>query len=104
MDSAPGNGVALSFIGATGTVSATMATQTSVQNLIFNPAAFAFIMVDLPDQLPGAIAKRYNNKKAAISIRFAEQFNIQTDQLPSRMDTIGGVAPVLPYFAVRAWS
>lgn len=104
VNASPANGAALAWIGSTGTVAATMATQTSVQNLIFNPAAFAFIMVDLPDKLAGAIAKRWNNKKAAISIRFAEQFNIQTDQLPSRMDTIGGVAPILPYYAVRAWS
>lgn len=104
VSASPANNAALTFIGATGSVSATMATQTSVQNLIFNPAAFAFIMVDLPDKLPGAMAKRWNNKKAAISMRFAEQYNIQTDQLPSRIDTIGGIAPVLAYFAVRAWS
>lgn len=104
VNAAPANGAALSFIGATGTVGATMAAQTSVQNLIFNPAAFAFVMVDLPENLPGADAKRYNNKKAAISIRWSSQWNIQTDQLPSRMDTIGGIAPILPYYAVRAWS
>ena len=104
VNAAPANGAALSFIGATGTVGATMAAQSSVQNLIFNPAAFAFVMVDLPENLPGADAKRYNNKKAAISIRWSSQWNIQTDQLPSRMDTIGGLAPILPAYAVRAWS
>lgn len=104
VNASPANGAAVSFVGATGTVNATMATQTSVQNLIFNPAAFAFVMVDLPDKLPGAVAKRWNSKKAGISMRFAEQYNIQTDQLPSRIDTIGGIAPILPYFAVRAWS
>jgi hypothetical protein len=104
VNAAPANGAALSFIGATGTVGATMAAQTSTQNLIFNPAAFAFVMVDLPENLPGADAKRYNNKKAAISIRWSSQWNIQTDQLPSRMDTIGGIAPILPGYAVRAWS
>ncbi len=103
VNAAPANGAALSFIGATGTVSATMATQVSPQGLIFNPAAFAFVMVDLPENLPGADAKRYNNKKAAISIRWSSQWNIQTDQLPSRMDTIGGIAPILPYYACRTW-
>jgi hypothetical protein len=33
-----------------------------------------------------------------------EQYNIQTDQLPSRCDTIGGVGVILPYFAERMWS
>jgi hypothetical protein len=37
-------------------------------------------------------------------MRWVEQYNIQTDQNPSRVDTLGGVAPILPYFAVRAWS
>jgi P22 coat protein - gene protein 5 len=104
VNASPANGAAIAFVGATGTVNCTMAAQTSVQNLVFNPAAFAFVMVDLPDKLPGAIAQRYKNKKEAISLRFVEQYSIQTDQLPSRMDTIGGVAPILPYYAVRYWS
>jgi len=39
-----------------------------------------------------------------IAMRWVEQYNIQTDQSPSRCDTIGGVAPILPYFAERMWS
>jgi len=104
VNASPANGAALTFKGATGTVSATMAAQTSVQNLIFNPAAFACVFVDLPENLPGADSKRWNNKKAKMSLRWAQQYNIQSDQLPSRIDTIGGIAPILPYFAVRAWS
>jgi len=71
---------------------------------MFNPAAFAFAMVDLPDNLAGATAKTVGDKEAKIAIRWVEQYNIQTDQQPSRCDTIGGVAPILPYFAVRMWS
>jgi hypothetical protein len=102
---APGNGAAIQWLGATGTVAATMAAQTSRQSLLFNPAAFAFVMVDLPKSLPGAIAKRVNGGgDFNLSLRFVEQYNIQTDQLPSRIDSIGGVAAMLPYFALRAWS
>lgn len=100
----PANGAALSFIGATGTVAATMATQTSKQSLVFNPAAFAFVMVDLPAKLPGAVSARKNDKETGVSLRWAEQYNIQSDQLPSRVDSIGGIGAIIPAFAMRAWS
>lgn len=100
----PANGAALAFIGATGTVAATMAAQTSKQSLIFNPAAFAFVMVDLPAKLAGAVAARKNDKDTGVSLRWVEQYSIQTDQMPSRVDSIGGIAPILPAFALRAWS
>jgi hypothetical protein len=100
----PANNAAVTWLGATGTVSATMAATKSKQSLLFNPAAFAFVMVDLPANLPGAKSKRINDAEAAVSMRWVEQYNIQTDQLPSRIDSIGGVAAVLPYFALRAWS
>lgn len=104
VNAAPANGAALTFLGATGTVSATMAATSSVQNLIFNPAAFGFVFADLKANLAGATTKRVSSKKLGISMRYAEQYNIQTDQNPSRIDTIAGVAPILPYYAVRAWS
>lgn len=100
----PALNAAITFLGATGSVSATMAAQNSRQSLMFHPAAFAFAMVDLPDQLAGAVAKTVGDKDTKIAIRWVEQYNIQTDQQPSRCDTIGGVAAILPYFAVRMWS
>lgn len=101
---APADNAAIQFLGATGTVGATMTATKSKQSLMFNPAAFAFVMADLPAKLAGANAKRINDAEAALSIRWVEQYNIQTDQMPSRIDTIGGVAPILPYFALRLWS
>lgn len=100
----PANNAALSFLGATGTVNATMAATRSKQSLMFNPKAFAFVMVDLPNQLPGAEVRRVSDKEAGVSLRWAEQYNIATDQLPRRVDTLGGVACVEPAFALRAWS
>jgi hypothetical protein len=106
----PASGAAITVQGATGTVSATLGTSggtvglTSKQSLVFNPAAFAFVMADLKENLAGANSKRVTDKDAQISLRWAEQYNIQTDQNPSRVDMIIGVAPVLPYFALRAWS
>lgn len=100
----PANSAAISFLGSTGTVSATMAATRSKQSLLFNPAAFAFVFVDLPANLPGAVASRINDRDAQVSMRYVEQYNIQTDQLPQRIDCMVGVAPILPYFALRAWS
>ena len=100
----PANDAALTFLGSSGAVGGTMTATSSRQSLMFNPAAFAFAMVDLPDNLAGANAKTVGDKDTNIAIRWVEQYNIQTDQQPSRCDTIGGVAAILPYFAVRMWS
>lgn len=99
----PAASAAITFLGSTGTVSATMAATNSRQNLLFNPNAFAFVMVDLSADLPGAVATRLSDRETRIKMRMASQWNIQTDQKGTRIDTIGGIAPVLPYFAVRAW-
>lgn len=100
----PADNAAITFLGSTGSVNATMAATRSKQSLLFNPGAFAFVMGDLPSPLAGANSSRKNDKEANISMRWVEQYNVQTDQLPRRVDTIGGVACILPYFALRAWS
>ena len=81
-----------------------MATQTSKQSLIFNPGAFAFVVVDLPSNLPGANARRVSDAEAKISMRWAEQYSLLSDQLPSRLDMLCGVAAIVPQFAMRCWS
>ncbi len=105
--SSPANNATILFVGSTGTVNATMAAQTSKQSLLFHPKAFARVMADLPVNLAGARAGRTSlaaGRKNKISGRYVDQYNIQTDMLPRRYDTIGGVAPILPYYALRAWS
>lgn len=99
----PAASAAITFLGSTGTVSATMAATRSRQNLIFHKSAFAFVMVDLKRDLAGAVSGYVSDKETRVKMRWAEQWNIQTDQQPSRVDTIGGIAPILPYFAVRGW-
>ncbi len=101
----PANGAAITFVGATGTVGATMTATASKQNIIANPEAFALVSADLPVKLAGAVAGRTPGAKTdRVSIRYVDQYNIQTDQMPRRMDCLIGAAPVLPYFALRAWS
>lgn len=100
----PDNNAAVLFTGATGTSSATMTATSSKQSLVFHPAAFAFVMADLDDDLPGAQVGMARDKEAKISMRWAYQYNAQTDQKISRVDIIIGVAPIIPYFALRALS
>ncbi len=101
----PANGAALFFTGAAATTfPTTMATQTSRQSLIFNPAAFAFVNAPLKRKLAGAETGEIRDAEAKVAMRWVEQYNIQTDQMPSRIDMLVGNAAVLPYFAMRAWS
>lgn len=100
----PADNAAITFLGSTGSVGATMAAQKSKQSLVFEPDAFAFAMVDLPDNLPGANAKTVTDEDARITLRWVEQYNSQTDQLPRRCDMLVGCAPILPSFALRGWS
>jgi hypothetical protein len=99
----PADNAAITFLGSTGSVGATMAATASRQNLVFHPSAFAFVMVDMERDLAGAEAGYVSDKETRIKMRMARQWNIQTDQAGTRIDTLGGIAPVLPYFAVRAW-
>lgn len=101
----PANGAAITFKGATGTVGATMSATTTKLNMVANPASFAFVSADLPVKLAGAVAGRTPGAKTdKVSIRYVDQYNIQTDQLPRRMDCLVGAAPVLPYFGLVAYS
>ncbi len=101
--SGPADNAAITFLGSTGSVGATMAATSSRQNLIFHPSAFAFVMVDMDRDLDGATTGYVSDKETRVKMRMAKQYNAQTDQKLSRIDTLGGVAPILPYFAVRAW-
>lgn len=101
----PANNAAISFKGATGTVGATMTATTTKINLIANTEAFAFVSADLPVKLAGAVAGRTPGAKTdKVSIRYVDQYNIQTDQLPRRMDALVGAAPILPYFGLVSYS
>jgi hypothetical protein len=99
----PADDAAINFLGSTGTVNATMSATASRQNLLFHPSAFAVAMVDLDRDLAGAKVGFVSDKETRIRMRTVEQYNAQTDQKISRTDTLGGIAPILPYFAVRCW-
>lgn len=102
--SSPANNASITVIGSTGAVNATLAAQSVRQSLIFHPEAFAFVMADLPVPLAGANSARKSDRDARLSMRWVEQYNIQTDQEPSKIECLIGVASILPYFALRLWA
>lgn len=79
----------------------TLATTASPTGLMFVPDAFAFVMADLDKPSAGATSAFVRSKQAGISIRYVEQYAIQTDQNPSRLDILIGAAAVRPEWAVR---
>ena len=100
----PANNAAITFNGATSPTAGTLSTTTSKQSLLFNPAAFAVVMVDLAKNLPGAVSGWMNDEATGIAMRYVDQYQIQTDQIPRRIDTLGGIGVIIPEFALRAWS
>lgn len=79
----------------------TLAKTQSKQSLVYHPDAFAFVMADLIKPSAGAKATGVSSKEWGIAIRMVEQFQIQTDQNPSRLDILIGAATVQARLACR---
>jgi uncharacterized protein YaiE (UPF0345 family) len=93
VDSLPAANAAVTFFGASGTV--------SPQNLAFHRDAFAFASADLI--LPGGVdmAARKRSPKLNISIRLVRAYDISNDRLPARLDVIGGWKTIRAQLAAR---
>ncbi len=100
----PADNAVITVLGATAASSGTLAATATKQSLIFNKNAFALVMADLQTDLAGADCTRINSKVSGVSLRMVEQYNIQTDQEPTRLDIIYGWAVVIPTFAIVAYS
>lgn len=79
----------------------TLATTTSPQSLVYHPDAFAFVMADLIKPGAGAEATVVRSKELGFSIRMVEQYQIGTDQMPTRLDILIGAATVQARLACR---
>lgn len=91
---------AITMIGSAGGTYAYSATN-SPQSMLFHPDAFAFVMADLIKPGAGATATVVRSKEYGFSIRMVEQYQIATDQNPSRLDILIGAATVQPRLAAR---
>lgn len=79
----------------------TLATTVSPQSLVFHPDFAAFVMADLAEPNGGAKSTFARSRDWGISIRFVQQFDIQTDQNANRLDILFGAAALQPRLATR---
>lgn len=100
VDNSPTNGGAIQVWSAA-TINGVLATTLTPQSLIYHPDAFAWVTADLPMVSAGAEATRVRSKEYGFALRMVEQYQIATDQNPSRLDMLCGGAPLQPRLAVR---
>jgi hypothetical protein len=79
----------------------TLATTVCPTGMVFHKDAFAFVMADLIRPGAGARATTVRSKQWGIAIRMVEQYQIATDQNPSRLDILIGAATVQARLASR---
>lgn len=103
VDASPANDAVITVLGATSAATGTLATTTSPQSLVYHPDAFAFVMADLFKPDAGCKATVVRSKALGFSLRMVEQYQIGTDQNPSRLDMLIGAATIQARLAARVW-
>mgnify|MGYP003648197636 FL=1 len=103
VDASPANDAVITVLGATAAAGGTLATTTSPQSFVYHPDAFAFVMADLMKPGAGAESTTVRSKALGFSIRMVEQYQIGTDQNPSRLDILIGAATIQARLAARVW-
>jgi len=101
VDSSPAASAVITVLGCTAAAGGTLATTTSPQGFLYHPDAFAFVMADLQKPSAGCKATTVRSKELGISIRMVEQYQIQTDQNPTRLDILIGAATLQARLACR---
>jgi hypothetical protein len=103
VNAAPADNAVVTVLGATAASSGTLATTVSPQSLVYHPDAFAFVMADLVKPGAGAKASVARSKQYGFSVRMVEQYQIGSDQNPSRLDILIGAATLQARLAARVW-
>jgi hypothetical protein len=93
MDSLPGNGAAVVFIGAAGV--------QYPQNLVYHKDAITFATADL--LMPQGVDMASRQVHNGISMRIVRQYDINNDRMPCRIDVLYGFGVIRPEMAVRMW-
>ena len=101
VSNSPANDAVVTVLGATSAASGTLATTVSPQSFVFHPDAFVFVMADLVKPGSGCKASMARSKKYGFSIRMIEQYQIGSDQNPSRLDILIGAATLQARLACR---
>ncbi|MBM4072341.1 MAG: hypothetical protein FJ271_25945 [Planctomycetes bacterium] len=103
VSNSPADNAVITVLGATSATAGTLATTVSPQSLQFHPDAFAFVMADLVKPDAGCTSSFARSKKYGFSVRMVEQYQIGTDQNPSRLDILIGAATLQARLAARVW-
>ena len=93
MDSLPGSGAAVVFIGASGV--------QYPQNLVYHKDAITFATADL--LMPQGVDMASRQVHNGISMRIVRQYDINNDRMPCRIDVLYGFGVIRPEMAVRMW-
>jgi len=102
VSNSPAANAIINLIGSTGATYA-YSTTVSPQGFVYHPDAFAFVMADLIKPGAGAESTTVRSKALGLSIRMVEQYQIGTDQNPSRLDILIGAATVQARLACRVF-
>ena len=100
VDSSPANAAAIT-VWAANPSGGTLATTSSRQSFVYHPDFCAFVMADLMKPGAGAEATTVRSKTLGFAIRMVEQYQIGTDQNPSRLDILIGAATLQARLACR---
>lgn len=93
VDTLPGNGAAVVFLGA--------ASTAFPQNLIYHRDAIAFATADLI--MPQGVDMASRAVHNGISMRIVRQYDINNDKMPCRVDILYGYKTIRPEMGVRLW-
>jgi hypothetical protein len=93
VDSLPGTGKAVVFVGA--------ASGQYAQNLVYHRDAIAFATADL--LLPQGVDMASRQVHNGISLRIVRQYDINNDRMPCRVDVLYGYNTIRPQMGCRMW-
>jgi hypothetical protein len=103
VSNSPADDAVITVLGCTAAAGGTLATTVSPQGFVYHKDAFAFVMADLKKPNAGCEATVVRSKELGLSIRMVEQYQIGTDQMPTRLDILIGAATLQARLAVRVW-
>ena len=103
VSASPANNAVITVLGTTAAAGGILATTTAPQSFVYHPDAFAFVMADLMKPGAGAESTTVRSKSLGFSIRMVEQYQIGTDQNPSRLDILIGATTIQARLAARVW-
>lgn len=101
VSNSPANSASITVLGATSATGGTLAATASPQSLVYHPDAFTFVMADMIKPGAGAKASVARSKQYNFSIRMVEQYQIGSDQNPTRLDMLIGAATLQARLASR---